>query len=225
MGNPTSKFDGRYSHVFPEDCTYTYSTFLPPGTRGVISKEDWVWCVETINEQMPSNATTALLLFFIFFSVILAIIGLRQEIAWMAVIGIIMFLIVFLIAVAVMSCSDQQSLHKVCATINKRLDGCAEVAQHVSGKSSTYYLKIDVSRLKELRANKACEPPQEVKPPAYDYAAITVEPSAPSKVTGSTKKVDRTAAWTKAERLAQIQKLRDDGILSGEEFENAKNRI
>merc|ERR1711879_852131 len=121
-----------------------------------------------------------------------------------------------------------------CARINGRLDGCVEVAQHVVGNNSrTYYLKIDVARLKELK--KGYEPPQAVKPPTYDHAVIKVEPSAPSKQpakytapskeTGSVKTTGRTAAWTRAKRMAQIKKLRDDGILSEQEYKSAKERI
>merc|ERR1719499_2698349 len=146
--------------------------------------------------------------FLIILSGALAGIGLNKEIKWMTVIGVIVFFLAFLLGVLISSQSSQ-SLYGVCARINGRLDGCVEVAQHVVGNNSrTYYLKIDVARLKELK--KGYEPPQAVKPPTYDHAVITVEPSAPSKQaaeytapskeTGSAKKTGRTAAWTRAER-------------------------
>merc|ERR1719493_171322 len=128
--------------------------------------------------------------FLIVLSGALAGIGLNKEIKWMTIIGFIVFFLAFLLGVLISSQSTQ-SLYGVCARINGRLDGCVEVAQHVVGNNSrTYYLKIDVTRLKELK--KGYEPPQAVKPPTYDHAVITVEPSAPSKqaakITGSAKK-------------------------------------
>merc|ERR1719219_2989930 len=94
-------------------------------------------------------------------------IGLNQEITWMTIIGVVVFFLALLMGVLISS-QGSQSLHGVCARINDRLDGCVEVAQHVVGNNSkTYYLKIDVARLKELKGKGGYEPPQVVKPPAY----------------------------------------------------------
>merc|ERR1719219_2609644 len=142
-----------------------------------------------------------LLCFLLIVSGALGGIGVNKEIPALTIVGVVIFF--FSLAMALMiSSSSSQSLHGVCATINSRLSGCVEVAQHVVGNNSRIdYLKIDVSRLKELK--RGYEPPQEVKPPAYDFAAKTVEPSAPSKQTEKAaskqtgSRLGHTVAWTR----------------------------
>merc|ERR1719369_111235 len=93
------------------------------------------------------------------------------------ILGIIMMVLVCLAAWAISS-SVTDSLHSACVHINRRLNGCVEVAQHAQGKSKAYYLKIDVVRLKELKEKEAAEEfeekPPSYKPPSYE---ITVHPT------------------------------------------------
>jgi len=231
MGNPHSQFDGHYSHVYPADCGYTFSTDLPPGTRGAISQKDWKWCAATINKQMPSDSSNAMLFLLILVAAIIACVGASQKLSGLAILGLVMMCIAILVAWGITS-SVSQGLHSACVTINGRLNGCVEVAQHASGKSKTYYIKIDVVRLKELKQDKAAKEKKitddNIQPPSYE---ITVKPTAPTKeadnrsrMVGS-KNTSATTLPLADPRMAQLKQLRDDGIISEEEYENAKNRI
>jgi len=244
MGNtPGSKFDGHYSHVFPiaNQFGHKYSTQLPPGTQGVLSKKDWKWCAETINAQMPSGGSSGMLWFSLFLGSVLLFIGASQKIAVLLILGVMVYVGMCLAAFFITS-SVTQGLHSACVQINERLNGSVEVDEYSAGKHSMYYLKIDVVRLKELQASQKEKAAKEEKPPSYE---ITVLPIAPPKETNkssagtestssttSSSKADRLAQitsssnpYTTAERMMQIKKLRDDGIISEREYKSAWTTI
>merc|ERR550534_772310 len=130
--------------------------------------------------------------------------------------GLVVFIVLCVVA-CVIGTFTTSGLHSACVQINERLNGCAEVDQYSSGKFSMEYIKIDVMRLKELKASQEEKAAKEEKPPSYEITVLPKETDSGTESTSTTSlpKVDRLAQitsssnpWTTAERLTQIKKLR-----------------